>query len=339
MGKNKNMKKTIRWGIIGCGKIAAKFASDLKLVDDAVLYAVAARSYDAAAAFAATHQASKAYDNYTALVQDESVDVIYIATPHSFHYEHTMLCIAHGKAVLCEKPFAINTLQATEMINFARKQKVFLMEALWTKFLPHYQQLIQMIQEGKLGVLQSVLINFGFKPQAPVSPRLFDLKLGGGTLMDIGIYNVFMALSILGKPQQIQAVMVPHAATGVDEQCAVLFTYPNGAMAQLFSSFVTTLPTEAEIAGTAGSIRLTSRFYEPSATIQYYHFTIRETTEIQVPKESGFGYQYEARHVNQCLQQGLTESPVMAHADTLLLMETLDAIRATAGIHYPEDAL
>ncbi|WP_298300524.1 Gfo/Idh/MocA family oxidoreductase [Hydrotalea sp.] len=331
------MVKTIRWGIIGCGKIAAKFVSDLKLVDEAEVYAVAARSLDAAAAFATKHQASKAYGSYSELVQDEAVDVIYIATPHNFHYEHAMLCMAHGKAVLCEKPFAINTLQAKEMIDFARQKKIFLMEALWTKFLPHYQQLMHLIQEGKLGAIKSVLINFGFKPQPPVSPRLFDPQLGGGTMLDIGIYNVFMALSVLGKPQQIQAVMTPHAVTGVDEQCAVLFTYANGAIAQLYASFVTTLPTEAEIAGTMGSVRLTSRFYEPSSTIQYYPFSVRETTAIEVPKEAGFGYQYEARHVNECLQQGLIESPVWQHADTLLLMETLDIIRKIAGIRYPED--
>jgi predicted dehydrogenase len=331
------MRKIIRWGIIGCGKIAAKFANDLQLVEGAELYAVAARSLDAAQAFANTHKAEKAFGSYTDMLHDAAVDVIYIATPHSFHYEHTMLCLTYRKAVLCEKPFAINAIQANKMIHFARAQKVFLMEALWTKFLPHYQQVMRMVEAGKLGTLKSVLINFGFKPQPPISPRLYEPSLGGGTMLDIGIYNVFMALSLLGKPQHIQATMMPHATTSVDEQCAVLFTYANGAMAQLFSSFVSTLPTEAEIAGTNGSIRLTSRFYEPSATIQYFSYSIRETTSIDVPRESGFGYQYEARHVNECICNGLTESPVWSHAQTIELMETLDAIRKIAGIKYPDD--
>ena len=331
------MGKIIKWGILGCGKIAAKFASDLKLVKDAQLSAVAARSLSSAESFAKNFNADKAYGSYLDLVNDAAIDVIYIATPHSFHFEHTMLCLQHGKAVLCEKPFAINTKQAKAMIALAKQQKVFLMEALWTKFLPHYQQLMQIIEEGKLGTVQSVLINFGFKPQPPVSPRLFEPELGGGTLLDIGIYNVFMALSVLGKPQHIQAAMIPHAHLSVDEQCSILFTYKNGAMAQLFSSFTTTLPTEAEIAGTKASIKLTSRFYEPSAKILYYDFSIKEAVEISVDKTEGWGYQYEAQHVTNCLQQGLTESPVMTHELTLTLMETLDSIRSIAGISYPQD--
>ncbi|ASU34675.1 Gfo/Idh/MocA family protein [Mucilaginibacter xinganensis] len=328
--------KTIRWGILGAGKIAGKFAGDLKQVADAELIAVGSRSQESADRFADEFGIKNRHAGYEALVSDPDVDVIYIATPHSFHYEHALLCLQHNKAVLCEKPFAMNAAQTRAMIAMAREKKVFLMEALWTKFHPHYIKMQEMIGQGLLGNIRSVLINFGFKPVAPIPARLFDPALGGGTLMDIGIYNVFMAMSILGAPDAIEATMTP-AATGVDEQCAILFKYNNGAIAQLFSSFTSNLATEADIAGTEGRIRLTTRFFEPSATIEYYKQYADSREVIPVEKEAGFGYQYEARHVNDCLKRGLIESDVIPFADTLLLMETLDKIRSIAGIRYSSD--
>jgi len=247
-----------------------------------------------------------------------------------------LLCLKHKKAVLCEKAFALNSRQAIEMINTAKEQKIFLMEALWTKFQPHYNKLRELLTDGRLGQIKAVLVNFGFKPVPPVPPRLFDPALGGGTLLDIGIYNVFIALIVLGRPDQIDAVMTP-APTGVDEQCAVLFRYNNGAMAQLFSTFSSNLATEADICGTDGRVRLTTRFYEPSSVFEFYPGKVDSKEVIPVAKEPGFGYQFEARHVNDCLRKGLTESPVMTFADTLLLMETLDHIRKIAGIRYPAD--
>jgi predicted dehydrogenase len=326
----------IKWGILGCGRIARKFASDLRLIADAELVAVASRDKKSAEQFAEEFPCKYSFGSYEELVKNEEVDVIYIATPHSHHYEHTLLCLQHNKAILCEKAFAINSRQANEMIAMAREKKIFLMEALWTKFLPHYHKLQELLQQKTLGDIKSMLVNFGFKPPTPPSQRLFDPLLGGGTLLDIGIYNVFMTLSVLGKPDSIEATMMP-ATTGVDEQLSVLFKYNNGAMAQLFSSFVTNLPIQAEINGTEACITLTTRFYEPSATIQLYKQINGEREIIPVEKEPGFGYHYEARHVNECLKKGLTESPVMKHADTLMLMETLDEIRKIAGIKYPVD--
>jgi predicted dehydrogenase len=323
---------------MGAGRIARKFAADLKRVDQAELIAIGSRSKESAEGFSAEFPVAYTHDSYEALVANKDVDVIYIATPHNLHYENTLLCLDHGKAVLCEKPFAMNSVQTREMIRAAKEKKVFLMEALWTKFMPHYDKTQELIRDGHLGDIRSVLVNFGFRPSAPVPARLFDPLLGGGTVMDIGIYNVFIALSVLGKPQAIEASMTP-ASTGVDEQCAILFRYNNGAMAQLFTSFSSDLGTEADIAGNAGRIRLTTRFYEPSTTLEFYPGRVDTKTEIAVHKEPGFGYQYEARHVVSCLEKGLTESPVMSFTDTLLLMETLDAIRSKAGIRYKEDSL
>ena len=326
----------IRWGILGCGRIARKFAADLRLVADAELTAIASRNKETLEQFAKDFPCRHLHNSYDALVTNNEVDVIYVATPHSHHFEHTILCLNHNKAVLCEKAFAINSRQAVEMVKTAKERKVFLMEALWTKFLPHYKKLQELLQQKTLGDIKSMLVNFGFNTAGNPSQRLFDPLLGGGTLLDIGIYNVFITLSVLGNPDDIEATMTP-AATGVDEQVAVLFKYNRGAMAQLFSSFVTNLPTQAEINGTEGCITLTTRFYEPSTTIQLSKKVPYEREIIPVDKEGGFGYQYEARHVNECLKKGLIESPVMTHADTLLLMEILDTIRIKARIEYPAD--
>lgn len=324
------------WGILGCGRIARKLASDLRRVAGAKIFAVASRNEENAMQFANDFSAEKIYTSYEALAADENVQVIYIATPHNLHYENTLLCLEHGKAVLCEKPFAINSRQAAAMIAKAKEKNVFLMEALWTKFLPHYNKLQQLIREGLIGEIKSVSANFGFKPVEPIAQRIFDPALAGGTLLDIGIYNLFIALSILGKPQTIDAVMTP-AHTGVDEQCAVTMQYNNGAIAQLFSTFTTNLATEADIRGTSGRIRLSHRFYAPEATIEYYPGWVESKQIIEVPKEEGWGYQYQAKHVQECLQHGLSESTVMTFADTMLLIETMDEIRRKAGIVYDAD--
>ena len=323
----------IRLGILGCGRIARKFASDLLLVEDAILMAAGSRTESSVKAFAEEFPVKYAHSSYEELVKNPEVDVIYVASPHAQHREHTILCLNHGKAVLCEKAFALNEGDAKEMIDLAIEKKVFLMEALWTKFMPHYQLVMQWIRDGKLGAIQNVTINFGFAPTPPVPQRLFDPALGGGSLLDIGIYNVFMAMSVLGLPDHIEASMTP-TSSGIDEQCAILFKYNNGAMAQLFCSFSTNLATEADIAGREGRIRLTSRFYEPSTSIEFYPGRVDSKQIIDFHKEPGWGYQYEIKHVNHCLREGLTESPIMSHSDTLTLMRVLDKIRAIAGIRY-----
>ncbi len=329
--------KPIRWGILGCGRIATKFADDCRLVTDGTIIAAGARNHETAAAFAAKYGIPHIHGSYESLVADPDVDIIYVATPHGLHYEHVLLCLDAGKAVLCEKAFAINYRQAAEMIAKARSKGLFLMEALWSKFLPHYQLLTYYIRDGKLGELQNVLINFGFAPVDPIPQRMFDPALGGGSLLDIGIYNLFFALTALGKPDQVDAVMKP-SSTGVDEQMAITLRYNNGALAQLFSSFSSNLATEADFAGSQGRIRLSTRFYEPSTQFEYYPGRVDSKQVIPYDKEAGgWGYQYEIRHVQDCLRKGLTESPVMSHEDTLTLMEVMDEVRRKAGLHYPAD--
>jgi len=326
------MSQLIRWGILGTGRIAHKFASDLLLVPGASLVAVGSRTQEAADGFAATYAIPNSHGSYEALAADPEVDVIYISTPHVLHYENTMLCLQQRKAVLCEKPFAMNRQQVTAMIALARQQEVFLMEALWTKFLPHYQQLQELLAAGTIGEVSCVQANFGFRPAGTAPSRLTDPALGGGTLLDIGIYNIFLVLGVLGKPDGITAAITP-AANGIDEQCIASFTYSNGAMAQLYSTFSATIPIEAHIFGSKGNIKLTNRFNEPSSRLLLSKDGIHYE-ELPVAALPGWGYRYEAAHVTACLQQGIKESPVMTWEDSLLLIEMLDKIREITGLQY-----
>jgi predicted dehydrogenase len=330
------MNQTIRWGILGCGKIARKFASDLQWVENAKLVAIAAREQLSADAFAKDFPVEYKHNSYKALAENPEVDVIYIATPHALHYEHVMLCLQHKKAVLVEKAFAINHSQAKQMIDFAKSQQTFLMEAFWTRFLPHYIKVKETIADGRIGTIRYINAEFGFKPTPPVSQRIYDPALGGGSLLDVGVYPVFLALDLLGKPDFIQASMVP-APSGVDEQCSIQFKYNNGAIANLFSSFATNLATGADIAGDQGRIRLTHRFHGPTTELEFYPGVVDSKQTIAFEKARGNGYEYEAQHVNNCIKKGLVESPLRTHIDTLLLTQTLDQIRSIVGIRYPAD--
>lgn len=327
----------VRWGILGAGNIARKFAADLSLVNNATLVAIGSRSHEKAGAFAKEFPAKHIHGTYESLAANPEVDAVYIASPHSHHHEHALLCIENGKAVLCEKAFAVNHREALEMVQKAKEKNVLLMEAMWTKFLPHYQKTMSVLNEGMLGEIGSVLINFGFRPRVPVPQRLLDPALAGGTILDIGVYNVFMAMSILGRPDEIEATMTP-ASTGVDEQCAVLFKYQSGAMAQLFSTFTSQLATDADINGSKGRLRLTTRFYAPECTLEFYPDKIESKQLIDFDKPAeGWGYQYEAQHFTDCFEKGLKESPVMTHENTLVMMQVLDEIRMKAGIRYAAD--
>jgi predicted dehydrogenase len=329
------MNKKIRWGILGCGKIANKFAADLQLIEDAELVAVASRDIQKGAAFAKQFNARLNFNTYQALASCDEVDVIYIATPHGFHHEHTLLCLQHRKAVLCEKPLAINLKQVKEMIEFSRKQKVFLMEAFWTKFLPQYQKVTELIKSGEIGFIKMIEADFGFKAGNPTPQRMYDPALGGGALLDVGLYPVFLAISLLGKPLDVHSLMSPYD-TGVDEQISMTLKFDNGALAVLNASFAADTPVEATIVGTEGYIRITNRFHNASSKVELIKDK-QLPIEIEVHREEGYGYQFEARHVGECLRKGLIESPTMSHTDSLLLIETLDRLRASCGITYEVD--
>jgi predicted dehydrogenase len=326
------MTRKIQWGILGCGKIARKFANDLKLVEDAELSAVASLDAARGREFAHAFQAGRVHTTYEALASDPDVDVIYVATPHGFHHRHTLICLRGGKAVLCEKAFALNLRDAAEMIAVARECRVFLMEAFWTKFLPQYQKACALIEAGTIGDIKWIQADFGFNAGVPVPPRLIEPELGGGSLLDIGIYPLFLAQSLLGKPTAIQASMTPYP-TGVDEQCLMSLKFASGAVATLSSTLACDTPVEAVIAGTKGRILMRNRFHNSICNLELA-LGKEPAQPVGVYRESGYGYQFEARHVGECLRKGLTESPVMTHAHTLEMMETLDRIREACGIKY-----
>ncbi len=323
----------IKWGIIGCGRIARKFAADLCRLEEGVLYAIASRSAQNAHAFVQQFPAKYVYTSYEDLVKNPAVDIVYIATPHSLHYDHTRLCLRHGKAVLCEKAFAENAQQAAAMIKEARERKLFLMEAMWTRFLPHFVKMQEMIRADMIGEVKYMHNRFCYVPAATSSPRLWKKELGGGCLLDIGVYTIFMALQVLGKPDQVEASFTLTSA-GVESQCAMYFSYANGAMVQNVASYETALPVEAFIVGTKGCIKLPHRFHAPLDYLEYFTENQSRKEIIPVKLSGGFGLQYEITHAMQCLRDGKLESDQMTHADTMLQMEILDEVRACALKNY-----
>ncbi|MBS1604746.1 MAG: Gfo/Idh/MocA family oxidoreductase [Bacteroidetes bacterium] len=358
--------KQFTWGIIGPGKIANKFALALTLVEGARLGAVASRDIARARSFAETHGKTtpvNAYDSYQQLATDPSIDAIYIATPHGYHAEHAILCLNHGKAVLCEKPMALSARQVNEMIDAARTNHAFLMEAMWTRFLPLTEQIDQLIGDGQLGDLRYIRADFGF--HAPFNPdgRLYDLRLGGGSLLDIGIYPLFLCLHLLGEPETITAA--GHLApTGADDTCHAILQFREGRSAVISSNLTCQTSITAEIAGTHGAIQIPTPWYKND------RFTLQQTTQPpaspQSPATTGSlnppqspatirssilprdpqliqlepminGFEYQIRETIHCVSSNLIESPKMSFDFSLLMARTMDTIRTQLGVRYPTE--
>ncbi|MGV8814067.1 MAG: Gfo/Idh/MocA family protein [Gelidibacter sp.] len=321
--------KTIRWGIIGLGKIANKFAQDIQNVENCQLYAVASRHQEKANSFAKQYNAIKAYGDYDSLAADPNIDAIYIATPHSSHKEYTLLCLNHKKAVLCEKPLAMNIQEVEDMITVAKTNNVLLMEALWTYFLPHYQFVLNELKSGKFGAITKLEADFGFLPKFDSTSRVFDKSLGGGSLLDIGIYPIFAALSTLGKPIDVDAKAV-FFDNGADASCDIIFNYYNGVKAFLKSTLLEQTPTEAIFYCEKGIIKINSRFHAPSTVT--VTFDGKEATH-----DFGYntiGYNFEIQHFNDLLRNGKTESPIMSYDFSRNLMLILDDVRHLIGLKY-----
>lgn len=326
------MSKTYNWAILGCGKIARKFATDLKLLPNARLYAAASRSIENAQIFTSELGFEKAYGSYEEMVNDSEVDVVYIASPHSHHCEHTLLCLNHQKAVLCEKAFAINSREVKLMIDAARKNKTFLMEAFWTRFQPGFLKATEIIRSGELGALKMVRSDFAFNAEYNPEKRLYNVDLGGGSLLDIGIYPIFMSLMALGKPSEIKT-MATFCPTGAEETILMSFRYPGGETASLVSSFASYSSTQTEYCCENGFVRLNRRFNTPTS-ITWWKNGEEERT-ISFEKGTGSGYELEAAHVMECLDAGKTESDLIPLSLSADLMEIMDRVRKDAGILFP----
>ncbi|MDG1226662.1 MAG: Gfo/Idh/MocA family oxidoreductase [Polaribacter sp.] len=323
-----NNIRNIRWGIIGLGKIANKFATDLATVENAELFAVASRSKQNADEFATEYSAKKAYNSYLDLAKDTQVDAIYIATPHSFHKEHTILCLQNKKAVLCEKPFAMNLQEVTEMITVAEENNILLMEALWTYFLPHFQYVLNIVKSEKFGKLKELEADFGFYNKYNTNSRVFKKEVGGGSLLDIGIYPIFTALAALGEPDTIDAD-ANFFENGADSECNITFNYKN-AKAILKSSLLEQTPTHAIFTFDNAVVKINSRFHEPS-TITILKNGKEETIDFNT---KSIGYNFEIEHFNSLLRNNKKESDFMTFQFSKNLIKTIDSVRDVIGLEY-----
>ena len=318
---------------MGCGGIATKFAKGLQLVPNAKLFSVGSRSTTKALEFASNFNANKAYGSYEELAVDPNVDIIYIATPHVYHCENTLLCLEHNKAVLCEKPFAINEKEVLRMVSKAREKQLFLMEAIWTRFFPIIEKTLEIIQSGKIGEVVHVRSDFGYKAAYDLKSRLFSPDLGGGSLLDIGIYPVFLSMLLLGEPDEISAEAAL-TSENIDETMAFTFKYPGNKIAQMFSTFSSNTEIEAHIYGTKGRIRIHRMwFMSRSLTITMLNDE-QETITIDHP---GDGYHYEAAEVNKCMQLGMLEHPKLSLDFSIKLIRILDNLRKLCSIKYPNE--
>lgn len=327
------MGQPVRWGIVGLGNIAAKFAGDLSLVPDAELHAVASRDRAKSRSFAQRYDAKKAYDDYMDLFEDPGVDVVYIASPHSFHKSHTLAAIGAGKHVLCEKPLGINAAEVREMCDAASEKGCFLMEALWSRFNPCIHEVWEMVRKGRLGPVSILRADFAFPAlDRDPSGRLLNPGLAGGSLLDIGIYPVFLAYLILGVPERIRVAARFHT-TGVEKQIGMLFDYPDG-LAVLYSGLTSHSEMRAELGCRDGTIYLNPRWHETAS----YTVQMGDTTREVKRTPEGAGYVHEITEVHQCLAEGMLQSRLWSWSDSQALHDLLDRIREQAGIDFPGES-
>jgi predicted dehydrogenase len=333
--------RPLRWGIIGTGGIARHFAGDLAGLPDATLTAVGSRSQESASAFAAgfarTFPGVRPHGSWAGLVADPEVDVVYVATPHPWHAAAALLAIEAGRHVLVEKPFTMDAEQARSVVRAARAARVFCMEAMWTRFLPHVRRIRAMIAEGAIGDVVTVSADHGqwFAPDP--HHRLFDPALGGGALLDLGIYPVSWASMLLGRPSAVHAVSEP-AVTGVDAQTSVVLRHPTAAQAVLTCTLASATPRRSFIAGTEGAIDVEPTFYAPTSFTMTRRDGESERFESrpEVSAGPGKGLRFEADEVAERIRAGELESPDMPLDETISIMETMDEIRRQIGLSYPQ---
>lgn len=325
------MKKIIKWGILGSGKIAHKFVNDLKTLEDAEVFAVGSRTIEKATAFSQEFGIPKKYGSYEELLKDADVQIIYVATPHHAHKEDVMKCLRAGKAVLCEKPFTINADETEEIIKYARESKLFLMEAMWTRFLPAIVKLRELLKSGIIGDIRQVKADFGFRCEWNTENRLLNPELGGGALLDVGIYVISFAVMIFGVSPLKISTMPYIGSTGIDEQFSATLGFDEGKMAILTGAVRTKTPQDAWVIGTEGYIHIPD-FWHAKSIILYLQGKPAESFDM--PFES-LGYQYEASEAMNCLREGKLESDIMSLNETLTIMKIMDNIRNQWELKYP----
>ncbi|MCA1741624.1 MAG: Gfo/Idh/MocA family oxidoreductase [Bacteroidales bacterium] len=322
--------KAYNWGILGTGNIAHKFTRALMLLDNAHLYAVGSRDGKKAADFAAEFGFAKHFGSYEEMLADPAVEIVYISSPHSHHLEHTLLALRNGKHVICEKPMSINAPEVKVMVEEARRQGLFLMEALWPPFQPSYLKADEIMKSGKMGNLLHMRGKFAFVSPYDPELRTYNLAMGGGSLLDIGIYPIMDILKYMGEPESIVAASVL-SPTGADESTSVIFKFSDGRMAEAYCSFANMSGVSTELNCEKGNLVL-SRGRDRN---QHLLIEFPGDNDDRIFTPPAQGYQYEAMEVMNCLDKGLTESAVVPLSFTLTLARTLDAVREKAGIRYP----
>jgi len=327
------MSGKIRWGILGPGGIAHKFADALKAMPDAEITAVGSRDHQRADGFADTFDVPHRHGNYVDLAHNSEVDVIYVATPHPFHKECAMLCLEAGKAVLCEKPLTVDAKQAEALIACAREHKQFLMEAMWTRFIPVMVKVREWLADGVIGEPRRLTADFGNRVELTaenIKGRLFALELAGGAMLDIGVYTISLASMVFGVPTQITS-LADIGETGVDEQAAALLSYDAGQIASLSCAITPRTSQDARIFGTKGAIHIRNFSRATSATLEVLG---KEPVQIEIPF-TGNGFEYQVLEVIKCLRAGKLESDVMPLDESLSIIQTMDVARAQWGLEYP----
>ena len=325
------MSETTRWGVIGAGGIATDFCDDLQLLPDHEVVAVGSRAAGTADAFASRFGIERVHASYAELAADDSIDAVYVATPHPMHHDAAMLAIEAGKAVLVEKPFTMDAAEARSLVAAARERGTFLMEAMWTRFLPHMAAVRDVLASGRLGDLVLVTAEHGPWFEKDPAFRLFAPELGGGALLDLGIYPVSFASMVLGTPTRVTAVS-DTAFTGVDAQTSVVLRDDAGRHAVLTTTLSAATTNGAAINGTEARIEIDPTFYRPTSFSIVSRDGERERVEIPV---EGNGLRFQAAEVGRCLSEGLTESPLLPLDETVSILGTMDEIRAQIGLTYP----
>jgi predicted dehydrogenase len=324
------MSQPIRWGIIGPGRIAHSFAKDLKLIPGGTLTAVASRNQANAEAFAKEYGAEHRFGSYDELFRSDTVDAIYIATPHTAHAELSIRAMNHGKHVLCEKPMGINRTEVEQMLDTAARNKVFLMEALWSRFNPTIKKVKQLVADGHIGHVRYLHADFAFYAlDRDEEGRLLNPDLAGGSILDIGIYPIFLSYFMLGNPKIIKASSKKYK-TGAEIQTAMLFDYEE-AQALLYSGLTSKSEMKAEISGTEGSIFIHPRWHESQG---YSIEKEGNITSFELPT-NGKGYSYEIEEVHDCLKKGKLQSELWSHQNSLDLVKLMDSVRAQSAITFP----
>ncbi|NKX53192.1 Gfo/Idh/MocA family protein [Arthrobacter mobilis] len=333
--------RPLRWGVVSTGRMAGRVTEDIARLEDAVLQAVSSRSRANALdfrerfGFATCYWDDGATRGYERLFTDPAVDVVYVATPHGQHYAIARRALEAGKHVLCEKALAINAREAAELIELARARDLFLMEAIWSRFLPALNRAWQIIDSGELGAIHWVQADLGFPAPYDVSSRLWNPAAGGGALLELAVYPLTWALGSLGYPQTVTAVGHVNE-DGIDDQNALTLTYSSGAQAQLTSSLLAWSPRTATVAGSHGWLRTNSPLHNPTElVIEQYHGPVRTERFEQI----GNGFTYQLREATRCIQAGLAASPTMPWEHTLKTMRLFDGVRAQLGVSYVNDRI